>query len=51
MPRSGFVLGRMAAVKVLLDAPIARLPGATQSDLDAALVEWRAALASRLDFP
>ena len=42
---------RMAAAKALLDAPIARLPSATQADLDAAMVEWRSALASRLDFP
>ncbi len=42
---------RMAAAKALLDAPIARLPGPAQADLDAAMAEWRAALASRLDFP
>jgi predicted CXXCH cytochrome family protein len=42
---------RMAAARELLDAPIARLPGATQADLDAAMREWRAALSSRLDYP
>jgi cytochrome c-type biogenesis protein CcmH/NrfG len=42
---------RMAAAKALLDAPIARLPDPAQADLDTAMTEWRAALASRLDFP
>jgi len=42
---------RMAAAQALLGAPIARLPRAAQARLDAAMVEWRAALASRLDFP
>jgi len=42
---------RMAAAQALLGAPIARLPRATQARLDAAMTEWRAALASRLDFP
>ena len=42
---------RMEAAKALLDAPIARLPAPAQADLDAAMTEWRAALASRLDFP
>ena len=42
---------RIEAAKALLDAPIARLPGPAQVDLDAAMTEWRAALASRLDFP
>ena len=42
---------RMEAAKALLDAPVARLPGQAQADLDAAMAEWRAALASRLDFP
>ena len=42
---------RMAAAQALLGAPIARLPRATQARLDAAMAEWRAALASRLDFP
>jgi hypothetical protein len=42
---------RIEAAKTLLDAPIARLPGPAQADLDAAMAEWRASLASRLDFP
>ena len=42
---------RMAAAQALLGAPIARLPRATQARLDAAMAEWRAALASRVDFP
>jgi len=42
---------RMAAARELLGAPIARLPGANQANLDAAMGEWRAAMASRLDFP
>jgi len=42
---------RMAAAQALLGAPIARLPRATQARLDAAMTEWRASLASRLDFP
>ena len=42
---------RMAAAKALFDAPIALLPGAAQADLDAAMAEWRALMASRLDFP
>ena len=42
---------RMAAARALLDAPILRLPNDAQADLDAAMAEWRAALASRLDFP
>ncbi len=42
---------RMEAAKALLNAPIAYLPSAAQARLDAAMGEWRAALASRLDFP
>ena len=42
---------RIAAARALLDAPLARLPGAAQADMDAAMAEWRAALTSRLDFP
>ncbi len=42
---------RIEAAKALLDVPIARLPDPAQADLDAAMTEWRAALASRLDFP
>ncbi len=42
---------RMAAARAMLNAPVARLPGAMQTDLDAAMSEWRAAMASRLDFP
>jgi len=42
---------RMAAARELLGAPIARLPRARQADLDAAMGEWRAAMASRVDFP
>lgn len=42
---------RIAAATALLDAPMARLPVATQAALDGAMAEWRAALASRLDFP
>jgi tetratricopeptide (TPR) repeat protein len=42
---------RMVAAQALLGAPIARLPRATQARLDAAMTEWRASLASRLDFP
>ena len=42
---------RIAVAKALLDAPIARLPGPVQADLDAAIAEWRAALSSRLGFP
>jgi predicted CXXCH cytochrome family protein len=42
---------RMEAAKAMIGAPVARLPSATQDDLDAAMKEWRAAMASRLDFP
>ena len=42
---------RMAAAQALLGAPIARLPSARQAELDAAMDEWRAAMASRVDFP
>ena len=42
---------RMAAARALLGAPIARLPETMQRDLNAAMAEWRSALASRLDFP
>lgn len=42
---------RMAAAQALLGAPIARLPAARQAELDAAMDEWRAAMASRVDFP
>jgi hypothetical protein len=42
---------RIEAAKALLDAPIARLPGPAQADLDAAMADRRVALASRLDFP
>jgi hypothetical protein len=42
---------RIAAARGLLDAPVARFPAAVQAALDRAMTEWRAALASRLDFP
>ncbi|MBJ3778384.1 cytochrome c3 family protein [Acuticoccus mangrovi] len=42
---------RMEAARALLDAPIAHLPGAIAEDLSRAMAEWRAALASNLDFP
>ena len=42
---------RIATARALLGAPIARLPRARQAELDAAMSEWRAAMASRLDFP
>lgn len=42
---------RMAAARALLGAPVARLPSAHQAELDRAMGEWRAAMASRLDFP
>ncbi|MEO1678209.1 MAG: multiheme c-type cytochrome [Pseudomonadota bacterium] len=42
---------RLAAARAYLGAPVARLPGAMQARLDGAMAEWRAALASRLDFP
>ncbi|MFP4277591.1 MAG: multiheme c-type cytochrome [Wenzhouxiangella sp.] len=42
---------RMAAAQALLGAPVARLPNARQAELDAAMSEWRAAMASRVDFP
>lgn len=42
---------RMAAAKELIDAPIVRLPGSAQANLQSAMAEWRAALSSRLDFP
>ncbi len=42
---------RMAAARELLGAPIARLPSARQAELNAAMGEWRAAMASRPDFP
>ena len=42
---------RIAAARAMLGAPIARLPAAMQADLNAAMVEWRSAMGSRLDFP
>jgi len=42
---------RMGAAQALLGAPVARLPSARQAELDAAMSEWRAAMASRVDFP
>ncbi|WP_211100061.1 multiheme c-type cytochrome [Acuticoccus kandeliae] len=42
---------RMEAARALLDAPIARLPGVHAQNLQNALAEWRASLASNLDFP
>ncbi|WP_333832821.1 cytochrome c3 family protein, partial [Rubrimonas sp.] len=42
---------RIAASRALLDAPVARLPAAIASDLQAALADWRASLGARLDFP
>ncbi len=42
---------RMSAAQALLGAPVARLPIARQAELDAAMSEWRAAMASRVDFP
>jgi len=41
----------MAAAQALLGAPIARLPQARQAQLDVVMSEWRAAMASRVDFP
>ena len=42
---------RMSAAQALLGAPVARLPSARQAELDVAMSEWRAAMASRVDFP
>ena len=42
---------RQAAARALLDAPIARMPPAREADLNGAMREWRASLASRPDFP
>jgi predicted CXXCH cytochrome family protein len=42
---------RIAAAKVLLNAPVARLPPAIAADLAVAMGEWQASMASRLDFP
>ena len=42
---------RMAAAREMLDAPVARPPQGIAADLRAAMAEWRATLANRLDFP
>lgn len=42
---------RIAAARALLDAPVARFPDRFAGDFNAAMGEWRSAMASRLDFP
>ena len=42
---------RIAAARMLLGAPVARLPERMARDAAAGMAEWQAALASRLDFP
>ena len=42
---------RTEAAQALIDAPVVRLPRATQAALDAAVAEWQSAMSSRLDFP
>ncbi|MCW3782010.1 multiheme c-type cytochrome [Defluviimonas salinarum] len=42
---------RIAAARAMLGSPIVRLPGQAQAALEAAMSEWQASLASRLDFP
>jgi len=42
---------RMAAAQALVNAPVARLPGATQAAFDTAMAEWQSSMSSRLDFP
>jgi predicted CXXCH cytochrome family protein len=42
---------RTEAAQALIDAPVARLPKATQAAFDAAIAEWQSAMSSRLDFP
>ena len=42
---------RMATAREMLDAPVARLPQGIAADLRAAMAEWQATLANRLDFP
>jgi hypothetical protein len=42
---------RMAAAKAMLGAPVVRLPGAAQQNLDAAMTEWQTSMSNKLDFP
>jgi predicted CXXCH cytochrome family protein len=42
---------RIAAARALLDAPVASFPGPIAEDFGAAMDDWQAAMASRLDFP
>lgn len=42
---------RIAAARALLDAPVARLPETIARQQKAAIADWQAALANRLDFP
>lgn len=42
---------RIAAARALLDAPIARLPGAIEQDMRGAMGDWQMSLSNRLDFP
>lgn len=42
---------RIAAARALLDAPIARLPGAINTNMRAAMADWQVSLSNRLDFP
>lgn len=42
---------RIAAARALLDAPVARFPDSIAEDFGAAMGDWQAAMASRLDFP
>jgi hypothetical protein len=42
---------RMAAASAMLGAPVLRLPGAAQRNLEVAMTEWQRAMSNRLDFP
>ncbi|MCE8554668.1 HEAT repeat domain-containing protein [Ruegeria pomeroyi] len=42
---------RIETAKAMLDAPIARLPARIEAQMQAAMTDWRRALAARVDFP
>jgi hypothetical protein len=42
---------RIEAAKQMLDAPIARMPAATEAAFRRAMSEWQASLGNRMDFP
>jgi predicted CXXCH cytochrome family protein len=42
---------RIEAAKQMVNAPIARMPASVENAIEAAMSEWQAAMANRIDFP